>query len=65
MFKKFTALILITAFTHVYAVTPVQQTFTMADEMDRSFNELNYRVNVEWDQADSKYLTNAMNDFEK
>lgn len=33
--------------------------------MNRVFDELNYRMNVEWDQADSEYVKGALDDFEK
>ncbi|MFA6238751.1 MAG: hypothetical protein WC635_15555 [Bacteriovorax sp.] len=65
MLKKFTALFLITAFTQVYAVTPVQQSFALADQLNKSFDELNYRLNVEWDQRDSKFVDSVLVDFEK
>lgn len=65
MLKKITALFLVMSFTQVYAVTPVQQSFSMAHEMDRAFDELNYRINVEWDQSNSAYVKTALNDFEK
>ena len=65
MFKKITALFLVMSFTHVYAVTPVQESFSAANEINRSFDELNYRLNVEWDQKDSKYVKEAFADFEK
>ena len=65
MFKKFTALFLLTAFTHVYAVTPVQQSFAIADALNKSFDELNYKLNVEWDQSDAKFMDAAINNFEK
>lgn len=65
MFKKITAMVLLTAFTHVYAITPVQQNFAVSQELNRSFDELNYKLNVEWDQKDSTFMNNAIDDFEK
>lgn len=65
MLKKFTALFLITAFTQVYAVTPVQQSFAIADELNRTFDELNYQLNVEWNQKDSKFFNESIDGFEK
>lgn len=64
MFKKITALFLLTAFTQVYAVTPVQQSKAVADELNRTFDELNYTLNVEWDQKDSKVFDQAISGFE-
>jgi hypothetical protein len=63
--KKMTALFLLTAFTQVYAVTPVQQSFALADELNRTFDELNYSLNVEWDQKDATYLDKTLANFEK
>lgn len=65
MFKKITALFLLTAFTHVYAVTPIQQSKTMADELNRTFDELNYKLNVEWDQKDGSFFDRSVDEFEK
>lgn len=65
MLKKMTALFLLTAFTQVYAVTPVQQSFALADELNRTFDELNYSLNVEWDQSDANYLDKTLVNFEK
>lgn len=64
MFKKLTALFLLTAFTHVYAVTPIQQSQAIADELNRTFDELNYKLNVEWDQKDTKVFDTAVKGFE-
>lgn len=65
MLKKLVASFVLTAFTQAYAVTPVQQSFSMADELNRSFDELNYKINVEWNQTDSKFMGKALDDFEK
>lgn len=65
MFKKFTALFLLTAFTHVYAVTPIQQSQAIADELNRTFDELNYKLNVEWDQKDGTFFDRSVDEFEK
>lgn len=61
MFKKITALLLLTAFTNVYAVTPIQQ----ANELGKTFDSLNYKLNVEWDQKDSKFFDSTIANFEK
>lgn len=65
MFKKITALLLLTAFTNVYAVTPIQQTSAMASELNKTFDTLNYKLNVEWDQKDSQFFNSTIADFEK
>ncbi|MFA6236175.1 MAG: hypothetical protein WC635_02515 [Bacteriovorax sp.] len=61
MFKKVTALLLLTAFTNVYAITPVQQ----ARSLDSTFDSLNYKLNVEWDQKDAKFFDSTVAGFEK
>ena len=65
MFKKLTAIFLLTAFTQVYAVTPIQNASAIDEQMNRSFDELNYKLNVEWDQKDTKVFDSAIKDFEK
>lgn len=65
MFKKFTALFLLTAFTQVYAISPVQTSFAIADELNKTFDELNYSLNVEWDQKDSEFFNQSIDGFEK
>lgn len=61
MFKKITALLLLTAFTNVYAITPLQQ----ASELNKTFDSLNYKLNVEWNQKDAKFFDETIADFEK
>lgn len=65
MFKKLTALFLLTAFTQVYAVTPIQTAQAISDELNRTFDELNYKLNVEWDQKDTKVFDSVVKNFEK
>jgi hypothetical protein len=65
MFKKFTALFLLTAFTQVYAVTPVMQSRSIAEELNQTFDQLNYKLNVEWDQKDAKTFDQTIAGFEK
>lgn len=65
MFKKFTALFLITAITNAYAVTPVQQSKALATELNKTFDALNYKLNVEWNQKDSQFFDATIADFEK
>lgn len=64
MLKKFTALFLITAFTQVYAITPIQQSQAIADELNRTFDELNYKLNVEWDQKDPAVFDQTVQGFQ-
>jgi len=64
MFKKITALLLLTTFTHVYAVTPIEQSRAIANELNRTFDELNYKLNVEWDQKDQNYFDRSVTEFE-
>jgi len=64
MFKKFTALLMLTAFTNVYAITPIQQTNALANELNKTFDSLNYQLNVEWDQKDVQHFDATMADFE-
>ncbi|MBC7537317.1 MAG: hypothetical protein H7281_00745 [Bacteriovorax sp.] len=65
MLKKITALLLLTAFTNVYAITPIQQSNALANELNKSFDSLNYKLNVEWNQKDSKFFDATIADFEK
>ena len=64
VFKKLTALLLLTAFTNVYAITPVQESFA-ASELTQTFDSLNYKLNVEWDQKDSQFMDKALDNFEQ
>ncbi|MDD4972759.1 MAG: hypothetical protein PHY93_00330 [Bacteriovorax sp.] len=61
MFKKITALLLLTAFTNVYAVTPIQQ----ANELNKTFDSLNYKLNVEWNQKDVQFFDASIAEFER
>ncbi len=64
MLKKITALFLITAFTHVYAATPVQSN-AISNELNKTYNELNYKLNVEWDQKDAAFFDQSVDNFER
>lgn len=64
MLKKFTALLMLTSFTHAFAMTPVQETSAMAKALEKTFNEMNYSLNVEWDQKDQVYFNNTVDGFE-
>ncbi len=60
-----TATLLISALTQVYAITPIQHSLMLKDGLNKSLDELNYKVNVEWDQKDAQTLNFAIADFEK
>lgn len=65
MFKKITALLLLTAFTNVYAFSPIDQIRSGDVELNKTFDSLNYKLNVEWDQKDAKFFDEAVAGFEK
>jgi hypothetical protein len=65
MLKKFTALLMLTSFTHAFAMTPVQETSAMAKALEKTFTEMNYSLNVEWDQKDQVYFNNTVDGFEQ
>lgn len=65
MLRKFTALLMLTSFTHAFAMTPVQETSALSKALDQTFNEMNYSLNVEWDQKDQVYFNNTVDGFEK
>jgi hypothetical protein len=64
MFKKITALLLLTAFTNVYAFTPVLQSNARSEELSKTFDSLNYKLNVDWDQKDPGFFADAISGFE-
>jgi len=64
MLRKFTALLMLTSFTHAFAMTPVQETSAMAKALEKTFTEMNYSLNVEWDQKDQVYFNNTVDGFE-
>ncbi len=61
MLRKITALLMLTAFTHVSAMTPLAR----ATDLNKTFDELNYSLNVEWDQKDDKFFDVSVDDFER
>lgn len=65
MLRKFTALLMLTSFTHAFAMTPVQETSALSKALDQTFNEMNYSLNVEWDQKDQVYFNNTVDGFEQ
>ena len=64
MLKKFTALLILTSFTHAFAMSPVQEASAMSKALDSTFSEMNYLLNVEWDQKDQVYFNNTVDGFE-
>lgn len=64
MLKKMTALILILAFNHSFAMAPAQEAKTFSSELNRSFDDLSFKVNVEWDQKDANFFDQSITDFE-
>lgn len=62
MLRKFTATLMITTFAQSYAATVVQST-AIADELNKNFDELNYKLNVEWDQSDPAFVNSTLNNF--
>lgn len=59
MFKKLTATLLLLAFSQAYAATP------LGIDLNKSFDELNYKLNVEWNQTDSNFYNETIKDFEE
>lgn len=55
---------MLTSFTHAFAMTPVQETSALSKALDQTFNEMNYSLNVEWDQKDQVYFKNTVDGFE-
>ena len=65
MLKKMTALFLLSAFTHVYAFSPVIQAQELDSKLSRAFDSVNFKLNVEWDQKDGNFFDQTISDFEK
>lgn len=55
---------MLTSFTHAFAMAPVQETSALSKALDATFNEMNYSLNVEWDQKDQVYFNNTVDGFE-
>lgn len=64
MLKKILATIIIVSFTQVYANYVTAERKELESHMAQAFDQLNYRLNVEWNQVDNAYFNEAMNDFE-
>lgn len=65
MFKKFFAVLMIISFTNAYAMSPVQRSNEVAKQLNKTFDSLNYKLNVEWNQKDSRFFDATISDFEK
>ncbi|MBC7538577.1 MAG: hypothetical protein H7281_07140 [Bacteriovorax sp.] len=59
MLKKLTAVSLLLAFSQAYAAAPLNS------DLNKSFDELNYKLNVEWNQTDSNFYNETIKKFEK
>lgn len=64
MLKKMTALLLILAFNHSFAMAPAQEAKSFTSELNRSIDDLSFKINVEWDQKDGKFFDQSITDFE-
>jgi hypothetical protein len=56
---------MLTSFTHAFAMSPVMETSALGKALDQTFNEMNYSLNVEWDQKDQVYFNSTVDGFEK
>jgi hypothetical protein len=65
MLRKLTAILMLTTFTHAFAMTPVQEASAMSKALERTFDEMNYSLNVEWDQKDQDFFKGKVEGFEK
>lgn len=65
MLRKITALIMLTSFTHAFAMSPVMETSAMSEALGRTFDEMNYSLNVEWDQKDQTFFKGTVDGFER
>lgn len=64
MLKKILATLLIVSLTTVYANQINAEKKALQNELAQSFNELNYKLNVEWDQKDSTVFNQTMDGFQ-
>jgi hypothetical protein len=65
MLKKMTALLLLSAFTHVYAFSPLVQANELDAKLSSAFDSVNFKLNVEWDQKDVAFFDRTISEFEK
>jgi hypothetical protein len=64
MLKRIFTTVLIIALAQAYAGQMTTAQNALAQEMEKSFDELNYNLNVEWNQTDMVFLEQSMNNFE-
>ncbi len=64
MLRKITAVLMLTCFTNAFAMTPVRETSAMSEALSRTFDEMNYALNVEWDQKDQQFFKTVVDGFE-
>ncbi len=65
MFRKIFSVVILTAVTNAFAMGPVYQSHKLAEDLSKNFDEMNYALNVEWDQKDSKFFDATVANFEK
>lgn len=64
MLKKILATILIVSLTQVYANQVISERKALSSELAQSFDELNYKLNVEWNQKDAAFFDQSMEEFQ-
>jgi hypothetical protein len=64
MLRKFTAFFLVTSCINAFAMAPIQKTAELSRELGRTFDEMNYTLNVEWDQKDPAFFKDTVEKFE-
>ena len=65
MVRKIFSVLLLTAVTNAFAMTPIYESQKMASELSHHFDEMNYALNVEWDQKESSFFDATVANFEK
>lgn len=64
MLRKITAVLMLTCFTNAFAMTPVRETSALSEALSRTFDDMNYSLNVEWDQKDQTFFKTTVEGFE-
>lgn len=64
MLKKILAAILIVSLTQVYANQVTTERKALETELASSLDELNFKLNVEWNQVDGSFYNETMSTFE-
>lgn len=65
MVRKMFSVLLLTAVTNAFAMSPVYDSHKLANDLSKNFDEMNYALNVEWDQKDSSFFDATVANFEK